>query len=358
MTTAGTTAVNEFVRDAILEMRAYSLEPRHATDKLDQNESPFDLPLALKEQILERVAARPWNVYPDFELVRLRTAIATAYSRKVDEILVGNGSNELLFAALTTLVAPGRDVIFPSPTFPLYEKIGAIAGGITHAVRFDPASGTLPVAAILEKVASCTRPPVVVICSPNNPTGSVLQRGELQSLLGSGAMVLLDRAYGDFAFDVIPPSTEGLVVFSTFSKAWGLAGLRIGWVTATADVIREIRKVKLPYNLNFVSEEIAVVALENATMKEARVRAIVEERERMLRRMQEIDGVRIFPTAANFIAFETSCEPSTLFERLHSSGILIRNISAYPGMARALRVSVGLPDQNDRFLNSLEESLA
>ena len=168
---------------------------------------------------------------------------------------------------------------------------------------------------------------------------------------------MLDRAYGDFAFDEFPAAHDRLVVFSTFSKAWGLAGLRIGWVTSASDNIREIRKVKLPYNLNFVSEEIALIALENVAVKDAHVRELVSERTRLVREMEAIESVRTYPTEANFIAFETKLEPKQLFEKLYADGILIRNVSTYPGMARALRVSVGSTQQNDKFVTSLKGAL-
>lgn len=348
----------DFVRDAIREMKAYTLEPREAEEKLDQNESPFDFPRELKAKVLERVARRPWNLYPDFELTRIRTAIGKLHGRDAEEILAGNGSNELIFATLATLVAPGRDVIFPSPTFPLYEKIATIAGGRVHPVGFDVSTGRLPVDAIVDTAASCQAPPVIVVCSPNNPTGGTLQPGELDRLLATGAAVVLDRAYGDFAFDELPSPHERLFVFSTFSKAWGLAGLRIGWVTSTSENIREIRKVKLPYNLNFVSEEIAVAALEAIDLKNAHVREIVGERERMSDAMRAIDGVIPYPSQANFIAFETLIAPSELFQAIHREGILIRNVSSYPGMDRALRVSVGTRRQNDRFIEALKGIVA
>lgn len=348
----------DFVREAIREMKAYTLEPREAEAKLDQNESPFDFPAELKAKVLERIAERSWNLYPDFELTRIRSEIGKLYGRNVDEILAGNGSNELIFATLTTLVAPGREVIFPSPTFPLYEKIATIAGGKIHPVPFDVTTGRLPISEIIAAAARCQAPPVIVVCSPNNPTGGALERGDLDRLLETGAAVVLDRAYGDFAFDQLPPRHERLFVFSTFSKAWGLAGLRIGWVTSTAGNMREIRKVKLPYNLNFVSEEIAVAAIEAVGIKDAHVQTIVAERERMIAAMRSIDGVIPYPSQANFIAFESPLAPLALFESLHREGILIRNVSSYPGMSRALRVSVGTPQENDRFIESLKGIVA
>lgn len=345
------------VREAIASMRAYTLEPRLAEVKLDQNESPFDVPADVKARVLERVASRPWNLYPDFELVRIREAYASAFGITADEVLFGNGSNELLLATLATFVEPGTSVIFPSPTFTLYEKLVRTLGGTAVPVAFDPATGELPVEGMLAAAGEQTKA-IFVVCSPNNPTGGTLKEGDLGKLLDRGT-VLLDRAYAEFDDGGRAlPSHPRLVVFRTFSKAFGLAGLRIGAVVSTAANCREIRKVKLPYNLNFVSEEAAIALLEQPELIRARVAAIVSERERLLAALGGIAGVRPFPSRANFIAFEVSQSPRRIFDELLARGILVRDVSSYPGMSSSLRVSVGSPEQNDRFLRALREVMA
>src|SRR6058998_913247 len=278
-------------------MTAYTLELREAEIKLNQNESPFDFPRELKQQVLARMAERPWNLYPDFESSALRGAVAKAYGLAPENILVGNGSNELLAATIGAFVGPGTPVVFPRPTFALYEKLVTIAGGLPIAIDFDPDSGFLPLDQMLSAIREYDNA-VAIVCSPNNPTGGVLPRGGLEALLESGAMVMLDRAYGDFDSERPSPaasrhplpreraaansepsplgeggpkgrvrgarfSRPNLVTFRTFSKAWGLAALRVGWLVSTAENCREIRKVKLPYSLNVISEAIASLALEN-----------------------------------------------------------------------------------------------
>lgn len=355
MTTGTMQSRSSLVREAVAAMRAYALEPREAEVKLDQNESPFDFPAALKQRVLARAAERPWNIYPDFELRRLRAAVASFRGVAMKNVLVGNGSNELLFATLAAFVEPGRRVIFPSPTFPLYEKIVRTFGGEAVPVPFDPSAGVLPVDAMLEAAGAARGDATFVVCSPNNPTGSVLPNGALERLLESGAMVLLDRAYGEFDGAPFPPLHERLAVFTTFSKAFGLAGLRIGSVISTEENCREVRKVKLPYNLNFLSEEAAVVALEALELVAERIASVLDERARLFERLASVPGVRPYPSRANFIAFELDRSPGAVFEALHARGILVRDVSAYPSMERALRVTVGSSAQNDRFLTALEE---
>jgi len=340
-------------RSVVAAMTAYTLELREAEIKLNQNESPFDFPRELKERVLARMAERPWNLYPDFESTALRTAIAKAQDLAPENILVGNGSNELLAAAIGAFVGPGTPVVFPRPTFALYEKLVTIAGGLPIPIEFDPDSGLLPLDGMLDAIAM-HQDPVAIVCSPNNPTGGVLPEGGLEALLRSGAMVLLDRAYGDFDSVSAGFSRPNLVTFRTFSKAWGLAALRVGWLTSTAENCREIRKVKLPYSLNVISEAIAALALEHREIRDQNVERIVAERERVFAAMQSIPKIRVFPTRANFITFRT---PLPLFDALWARGILVRDVSGYPRLQGCLRVSIGTREQNDAFLAALEEAV-
>ena len=319
-------------RAAVAAMTAYTLELREADIKLNQNESPYDFPF--KEKALARIVERAWNRYPDFESTALRTAIANANGYDPDNILVGNGSNELLAATIGAFVGPGTRVVFPRRTFALYEKLVTIAGGLPIPVDLDPATGLLPLDEMMR-----ARGEVVIVCSPNNPTGGVLPDRGIEHLLATGATVLFDRAYGDFALDTLPPLHDRLIIFSTFSKAWGLAGLRVGWLATTAATAREIRKVKLPYSLNIVSETIALIALEHPEIRDANVARIIAERERLLTAMGEI----AFPSKANFIAFRS---PVT-FEDFIERGILVRRYDDF------LRVSIGTREENDAFLAAL-----
>ncbi|HEY2322846.1 MAG TPA: aminotransferase class I/II-fold pyridoxal phosphate-dependent enzyme [Thermoanaerobaculia bacterium] len=332
-------------RDVVAAMTAYTLELREAEIKLNQNESPNDFPAELKQQILARVAARPWNRYPDFESLTLREALAREYGYEAGDILVGNGSNELLAATIATFVGPGTPVVFPKPTFALYEKLVTIAGGVPIPIAIDPSTGLLPLDAMCSAGGS-----VIIACSPNNPTGGVLPPNGIEALLATGATVLFDRAYGDFdeAQAGMPALHDRLITFSTFSKAWGLAALRVGWIASTASTCREIRKVKLPYSLNIVSEAIAATALEHRQVYERNVSLAIRERERVFAAMQQIAGVMPCPSKANFIFFRIA-EPRRVFDALCAHGVLIREY------ADALRVSIGNPDENDRFLEALQE---
>ncbi|MGZ8867072.1 MAG: pyridoxal phosphate-dependent aminotransferase [Thermoanaerobaculia bacterium] len=329
-------------RAAIAAMTAYTLELRDADIKLNQNESPEDLPRAFKEELFRRVAARPWNRYPDFELTELRTALARANGLEPDQILAGNGSNELLAATVATFVGAGTPVVIPRPTFALYEKLVAIAGGTVIPIDIDPSTGLLPLDAMVRAAGPSS---VVIVCSPNNPTGGVLPAGGVDALLATGATVLLDRAYGEFEERRLESRRHvdsRLITFLTFSKAWGLAGLRVGWLASTTDTCREIRKVKLPYSLNIVSEAGAILALENPWLRDRNVERVRKERARVMAAL----GDAAFPSEANFILFRA--RPG-LFEDLLAKGILVRSYAGF------LRVTIGLPEENDAFLAAMKE---
>jgi histidinol-phosphate aminotransferase len=211
-------------------------------------------------------------------------------------------------------------------------------------IDIDPATGVLPLEAMIGAQAQ-----VIIVCSPNNPTGGILPPRGIEKLLATGATVLFDRAYGDFALDSMPPLHDRLVTLSTFSKAWGLAALRVGWLATTATTAREIRKVKLPYSLNVISESIAIAALEHRAFRDRNVANAVSERSRLFEIMRGVEGVTPFPSAANFILFRVR-EPRRVFEELCARGVLIREY------ADALRVSIGTPAENDRFIDALKET--
>ena len=337
-------------RDVVAAMTAYTLELREAEIKLNQNEGPVDFPRELKEQVLAKIVERPWNIYPDFESMHLRGALAKVHGYETDNVLVGNGSNELLAAAVPTFVGPGTPVIYPKPSFALYEKLIAVAGGIALPIAVDPSTGLLPLEEMLRAIDRCDNP-IVIVCSPNNPTGGVLPDGGIDALLATGATVLFDRAYGDFAEDKLPALHDRLVTFSTFSKAWGLAGLRVGWLASTASTCREIRKVKLPYSLNIVSEAVAATALDHPEIRARNVANTIAERTRVFDAMKKIAGVTPFPSRSNFIAFTTRRNAKDIFNDLHARGILVRDIGA--AVPNALRVSIGIDSDNTAFLEAL-----
>jgi histidinol-phosphate aminotransferase len=350
-----------FVKPAVRAVRAYTLVPRPAAVKIDQNENPFDAPEDLKRAVLEQARTRPWSRYPPFDPRELTEALARFAGWRSDGVLAGNGSNELIQALLLVTVGAGTRVVIPEPTFTLYALLTSILGGealrvgLGHDLQYD--------AAALRAAQRQSRPALTIVCSPNNPTGGALAAEDVSSLCAAGeGLVVVDEAYHEFSGQTVAPLLErhaNLVVLRTFSKAMALAGLRVGYLLASPDLVREVNKARLPYNLNFFSQAAALAALDHQDRLRANVARLVQERERLSAALDTLPGVRPFPSRANFILFELAAhDPATVFARLLERGVLVRDVSAYPRLQRCLRVSVGAPEENAAFLAALHDALA
>jgi histidinol-phosphate aminotransferase len=255
------------IKPAVRTQTGYSLASPPARRKLNQNESPYDFPDALKREVFEQ-AGKGWQRYPEFAPPDLLQGLAEYYGWIPDGVLVGNGSNELIQAVLSVTLDSGDVVVAPSPTFSLYRLLTAVLGGRYVPVPFGPAFAydvdLLIEAAVREQAR------VIVLNSPNNPTGSALPDGSIERILAeTSALVVCDEAYQDFggstALGLLARSSR-IVVLRTFSKALGLAGLRFGLCLAHPAVAREIAKGKLPYNVNLVTLAAARTALRHASM--------------------------------------------------------------------------------------------
>lgn len=332
-----------FARAEVCALSPYELDLSPCRFKLDQNEVPWEPPRRLKEEICRRLLDRNWARYPDFHADRLRAALAARHGWTVDGVLVGNGSNELLQATLLAVAGPGREVLGLAPSFGLYPRFTLASGARYRAL--GPASDlALPLDELEAEIEREPRRPVLV-ASPNNPTGEAIPAARLERWLGRlEAPLLLDNAYGEFCRHDYRPLLSrhpNLVLFRTFSKAWSLAGLRLGYLLADPALVGEIVKIKLPYNLGHASAIAGEIALENAALMERRVRHLCARRGQWTA-MLERHFAELFRSEANFVlvrdAEERSCWSR---EKLAVRGIHVRDVSAAPGMSGCLRISVG-----------------
>jgi len=377
------------VKPAVRDLAPYTLALREAPVKINQNENPWDLPEAVKRRVLAKALARPWSRYPDFDPQELLAALARFSGWRADGILAGNGSNEMIEALLLVTVGPGTRVVIPEPTFTLYALMTTILGGEGVRVRLSPRGATVlpgdegpavsapagpsgPVQTqslgvtydveALVKARKESQAPLTIVCSPNNPTGSSLALSDVERLCRAGdGLVVIDEAYHEFSGRTAVPLLErhpNLVVLRTFSKAMALAGLRVGYLLASPELVREVNKARLPYNLNFFSQAAALAALEEKDALAESVRRLVAERERLLARLADVPGVRAWPSDANFFLLEClASDPKAAFAGLLRRGVLVRDVTSYPMLSRCLRVSVGSEKENDAFLHALGTAL-
>lgn len=348
------------VRPEIAALDGYTAPPQSARVKLNQNESPFDLPGALKQKISRKIAELDWHRYPDAASRRLRERIARATGWKPEGVIVGNGSNELIQWTVTAAVETGASVVIAAPTFSLYRSQVVFRGA--QPVEVSCAGpGPFDTTALLGAVEEHS-PAAVFVCSPNNPTGRTLPASSLEKLCrATDGLVIADEAYHHFSDQDYRPLLErhdNLVLLRTFSKAFGLAALRIGYLLAAPELVREVDKVRLPYNLNVASALAAEELLDDQKTVSERVDVIVGERARLVRELKSVKGLTVTPTEANFILCELArVAPASLVGELLNRDILIRDVSSYRGLEQCVRVTVGIQTENDELLRALPKAL-
>ena len=349
------------VRPEIRALRAYRFEPGPPAiaAKLDFNESPADVPEAAKAAALAALGARRFALYPDFGAPRLRAALAANAGLAPEQVVPSNGSGEAILAALSVFAGCGGTLLLAPPVFSLYFQMAAIVGARVATVPLGGEDYRLDEEAFLAAAAKGERT-VPLLCSPNNPTGGAISRAFVRRLCSVSGVVLLDQAYVDFAEgedDLLPllPELPNLVLFRTLSKAYAVAGLRVGLAAARPDVAEEINKAILPFSVDVGAEEIALAALAGRDEVRARCRAIAVERERVAAALRSL-GAKVAPSRANFLFLvPPGGDGARVWRDLRARGVLVRDLAAVaPG---AIRVSVGTPEENDLFLATLKEAL-
>jgi histidinol-phosphate aminotransferase len=354
------TDVLRTIKPQVRALRAYTLSSHRASVKINQNENPWDAPARIKEETLRRLAARKWSRYPAFVPASLHERLAQFAKWSPDGVLAGNGSNELIQALLMVTIGEKQRALISEPTFALYRQVATVLGGSVESVPLTP-DLQFDISALLERV-KVTQPEVTVLCSPNNPTGCRISDENLRQLLHTApGLVVIDEAYHEFAAHSVVSLLQehkNLVVLRTFSKAMALAALRIGYLLAAPDLVREVSKAVLPYNLNAFSQMAAEVAVE---MYESElrpiVRTIIAERERLFSELGKIEGLAPVSSHANFMIVRSTMEPRQVFTQLVERDVLIRDVSGYPMLNDYFRVSVGTPEENEVLLRALREIL-
>jgi histidinol-phosphate aminotransferase len=343
-------------RPGLREVAPYHSPQLDVVARLNTNECPYPLPEAFVEALAERVRATALNRYPDGQMTELRTALAAWLGHPVEGTWAANGSNEIITQLLSAYGGPGRRAVVFEPTYLLHARLSWLTR--TEVVAFDLDApwrlASRDVAAAVD-----ARPDVAFVCSPNNPTGNA-QPTEVVAALATDtdALVIVDEAYVEFGGATALPliaAHPNVVVVRTLSKAFALAGARVGYALADPAVIEDLERVRLPYHLSALSQAAGIVALQHAPAAQGILRRIRDERDRIVRELDAMPGVTVHPSDANFVLFVPERPADEVWGELLERGVLIRDLSAV--VPNALRVTAGTEHEVDLFLKSLEEVL-
>jgi histidinol-phosphate aminotransferase len=357
---AGGKGPESLVRDEVRALTAYHVAPAEGMVKLDAMENPYRAPRELREEMAKRLAEIEVNRYPDPTGARLKARLRDAMAIEPSlEILLGNGSDEVLQIVTLALARPGATVLAIEPSFVMY-RLAALSAGMRYAgvpLRND---FTLDEDAVMNAIAA-HRPALTWIAYPNNPTGNLFPREAiLRIVAASPGLVAVDEAYYAFSEGASLLGEVGrhpnLILVRTVSKL-GLAGLRVGLAVGAPEWIREFEKLRMPYNVSSLDAAAAETLLGHRDVFAGQTAAILAERGRLERDLDAMRGVERFPSAANFILARVPDGPGT-FEALRQRGILVRTFhGSHPLLAHCLRLTVGTPDENTRMLEALAAAL-
>jgi len=352
-------APEQLVRAEILALKAYAVAEAEGMVKLDAMENPYRLPETLRRELAARLAEAQINRYPDPGGRRLCELLARKMQVPAGmELLLGNGSDELIQIITYALARPGAVMMVPEPTFVVYKMNATLSGmtlvGVPLAADFALERGTF--LAELRR----HRPALVFIAYPNNPTGVLYPEADVEAVIrASEGLVVLDEAYHVFARrSFLPRLAEfpNLVVMRTVSKL-GLAGIRLGYLAGRPEWVAQFNKVRQVYNVSVLTQVAATFALEHLEVLEAQAEAICAERSRLGEALAGLPGVTVFPSQANFFLLRVP-DAVRAFDGLCRQGVLVRSFhGTHPMLAHCLRVTVGTPEENRILLNALREAL-
>lgn len=336
-------------------------DPKYLPAKqlMSANENPNNVPEDVQIEIRKALKNFPFNRYPDPLANELRDLIAEANGLTRNNVLLGNGGDELLFNFALAWGGPGRTFLNVPPTFSVYEANARLVGtnvvNIPRKPNFD-----IDEEAVLNRAAQGDID-FIMITSPNNPTGKLACGSFVRELLNStDALVMVDEAYFEFSRSTMRPlleEHENLVILRTFSKAFSLAGVRLGYLLANESVIREFIKVRQPYSVDALSQAIGCAVFRNRAKFEPGIEQIIEQRGVLIEKLRLMPTVEVFDSDSNYILVRLP-KAGEVWQQLYDRGILVRDFSSAPLLENCLRISVGLPEENEALLAALADILA
>jgi histidinol-phosphate aminotransferase len=346
----------DLIRPEILALKAYPVASSDGMVKLDAMENPYPLPQSLREELAAVLARVEVNRYPTPSPQKLRDAIARRMNVPAGmEVLLGNGSDELIAMLITALARPGATMMFPSPTFVMYSMGATFSGMRAVAVPLRE-DFSLDADAFIARMQA-EKPALVFIAYPNNPTGVLYPEADVVKIIKAcPGLVILDEAYHVFAgktFIGRIEEFENLVVIRTVSKL-GLAGIRLGYLVGRPEWVAQLDKVRPPYNVSVLTQAAALFMLDKLDVLEAQAARIRADRTQLGTSLKALKGVTVFPSEANFFLIRVP-DAERAYQALKQQNVLVRNL--HPGIRNCLRVTVGTPEENRILISALKESL-
>lgn len=348
--------IQKLVKDEILQQEAYFIEESPCRIKLDANENPYILPENLQEEMLGYLKTVFLNRYPDPGSRELRRRFAVNLGVDEEMLLLGNGSDELIHLLLLAFRSnPGGGVVIPVPTFAMYRISGINAG---HKIIEVPLNHEFDLD-IDEMIDAMSRfdPDLVFLSYPNNPTGNLFSRDKVVEILSrSRGLVVVDEAYYHFSNTSFLPDMDrwkNLVVLRTVSKV-GFAAIRLGILVAHPSIVRELNKVRLPYNMNTLTQAVGQFILDHESAFQDQILRIVKNRQMLFGALKGFDGINPYHSDANFILFSCASDKNRIYSGLLKKGIVIKNFSSPDALGQCMRVTVGREEENQEFLRVLQ----
>jgi histidinol-phosphate aminotransferase len=349
-------SVTDWIRPEIQQLSAYNVPDPGDAIKLDAMENPYQWDSALVEEWLKILCTAPLNRYPDAAARDVKQQLRTVMQvPKTMDIILGNGSDELIQMLALTLNREGRKLLAPEPSFVMYRLIAQVVGMEYIGLPLEKKDFRLDMFAMLEAIETY-QPALVFLAYPNNPTGNAFELEDIEAIIeNTPGIVVIDEAYAPFADNTLMSCLEkypNLLVMRTVSKL-GLAGLRLGLLAGPSEWLEQIEKTRLPYNINVLTQLSAVFALQHYAVLEKQTQQIRADRADLSKNLASINGVQVWPSQANFILFRVKNAPA-VFSGLKENGVLIKNVhGSHPLLENCLRVTVGTPEENQAFLTAL-----
>jgi len=352
----------KFYRDTLKELKPYDPHEMPYKVKLNANENPYGLSEEIIEEILRKAKNLKYSRYPNANSVKLSEAVSSFWDLTRDNIVIGNGSDELIDYLIKAFSEKGKKVITTAPSFAMYKIYSIISGSNFVQIPLGQSNFSLNEDEILEE-AKKEDSSIVFLAYPNAPTGNYFAEDKIIKIIEeSGCLVVVDEAYYEFGKKTFVPLIsryDNLVILRTFSKAYSLASLRVGYLLSNPEIINEIRKVKSPFNVNTFSQLAAQVVFENKEVLKVNIEKIIRERERLTDRINEITPFKAHPSRTNFVLVEAGSKEDTdlVYNNLLEQGILVQTTSdpIFSTSRYFLRITVGNKEENDILIKGLED---